>query len=107
MLVKLTYYSTGNPTLVNLSNVETIYQVVDKYQSRVSTKIQFQGGTFVNVEEDLQTILKIQWGMMNGVSQPLEFSEPTIDELLEQSYEKRDRKNTNRFYENDHFANRR
>ena len=107
MLVKLTYYSTGNPTLVNLSNVETNYQVVDKYQCGVSTKIQFQGGTFVNVEEDLQTILKIQWGMMNGVSQPLEFSEPTIDELLEQSYEKRDRKNTNRFYENDHFANRR
>ena len=110
MLVKLTYYSTGNPTLVNLNNVETIYQVADKYKSRISTKIQFKGGGFVNVEEDLQTIMKIQWGMMNGVSQELEFESPSIDEMLEQSYENReryyDKKENKRHYQNDHFANR-
>lgn len=109
MLVKLTYYSTGNPTLVNLNNVETIYQVADKFQSRVSTKIQFKGGGFVNVEEDLQTIMKIQWGMMNGVVQDMEFESPSIDDMLQSSYEKRERyydKKDKRHYQNDHFVNR-
>lgn len=71
MLVKLTYYGTGKPTLVNLSKIETIYQVYDKYKERVSTKIQFQGGGFINVEEDLQTILKIQWDFNGGITKIL------------------------------------
>lgn len=111
MLVKLTYYSTGNPTIVNLNKIETIYQVVDKHQNRISTKIQFTGGSFVNVEEDLQTILSIQWKMMNGVSQDLDFNSPTIDEMLQQSYEKREKfvkTQPKKYYreENDFFANR-
>lgn len=109
MLVVLTYYGTGNPTLVNLNNVETLYQVADKYQGRLSTKIQFQGGNFINVVEDLQTILKIQWGMMNGVSQDLEFETPSIDTMLEQSYQQRERGYSKKKYhreENDYFSNK-
>lgn len=111
MLVKLTYYSTGYPTLVNLSNVETIYQVADKNQNRISTKIVFKGGNYINVEEDMQTILSIQWGMMNGVSQDLEFATPSIDEMLQNAYDKRERYNNNGYKKyqkegNDFFSNR-
>ena len=111
MLVKLTYYSTGYPTIVNLSNVETIYQVADKNQNRISTKIVFKGGNYINVEEDMQTILSIQWGMMNGISQDLDFNSPSIDEMLQNAYDKRQSYNNGykRKYEkegNDFFANR-
>lgn len=106
MLVKLTYYGTGKPTLVNLSKIETIYQVYDKYKERVSTKIQFQGGGFINVEEDLQTILKIQWDFNGGVAQDFDWQSPTIDEMVESSYEKtRKHKYSNQREVRDSFYN--
>lgn len=114
MLVKLTYYGTGKPTLVNLNNAETIYQIVDKHQSRVSTKISFKGGNYINVEEDLQTILGIQNDNLNGNYQSTKWESPTIDDLLETDYyrksyqeERRPRHTTRKEYSrNDHFANR-
>lgn len=59
MLVKLTYYKTGQPTLINLNQVESIYQVYDKTCDKHSTKIQFKG-SYVNVEETLDEILDLQ-----------------------------------------------
>ncbi len=114
MLVKLTYYGTGKPTLVNLSKVETIYQVADKFQQKLSTKILFNGGNYINVEEDLQTILGLQIDAMNGQHQSTNWSSPSVDELLEQDFNKktydtrRPRYNENRreYSKNDHFANR-
>lgn len=89
MLVKLTYYGTGKPTLINLSNVETIYQVADKIQQRISTKIVFKGGNYVNVEEDLQTILGIQNDNLNGKRQSTDWYSPSVDELLENDYNRK------------------
>lgn len=114
MLVKLTYYGTGKPTLVNISNVETIYQVADKFQQKLSTKVLFKSGNYINVEEDLQTILGIQNDVMNGNSQSTEWESPSVDELLEQDFNKktydtrRPRYNNNRrdYSRNDHFVNR-
>lgn len=114
MLVKLTYYGTGKPTLVNLNNVETVYQVVDKIQQKLSTKILFKGGNYINVEEDLQTILGYQNDAMNGNPQSTKWESPSIDEMLETDYnrksyqeERRPRYNTRKEYSrNDHFANR-
>jgi len=86
MLIKLTYYGTGKPTLVNLESVETMFQVVDKYKNRLSTKILFKGGNFINVDEELQDVLKIQSEMMNGRCQDFDWQSPTIDELLETDF---------------------
>lgn len=114
MLVKLTYYGTGKPTLINLNNVETIYQVADKFQQKLSTKILFKGGNYVNVEEDLQTILGLQIDATNGNPQSTKWESPSVDELLEQDFNKktydtrRPRYNNDRrdYSKNDHFANR-
>jgi len=99
MLVKLTYYGTGKPTLVNLNNVETIL---------------FKGGNYINVEEDLQTILGYQIDGLNGNPQSTKWESPSIDEMLETDYnrksyqeERRPRYNTRKEYtRNDNFANR-
>ena len=114
MLVKLTYYGTGKPTLVNLNNVETVYQVVDKIQQKLSTKILFKVGNYINVEEDLQTILGYQIDFLNGNPQSTKWESPSIDEMLETDYnrksyqeERRPRYNTRKEYtRNDNFANR-
>jgi hypothetical protein len=92
MLIKLTYYGTIRPTLVNLDNVESIYQVYDKHQKRFSTKICFRGNdSFINVEEDLKTIMKIQQDIKEGVFQELDFETPTIEDRFVDSYYKTER----------------
>lgn len=92
MLIRLTYYGTNRPTLVNFSNVESIYQVFDRHQKRFSTKICFRGNdSFINVEEDLKTIMKIQQDINEGVQQDLDFETPTIEERFEDSYYKGER----------------
>jgi hypothetical protein len=87
-MIKLTYYGTNRPTLVNFSNVESIYQVFDKHQKRFSTKICFRGNdSFINVEEDLKTIMKLHQEYQSGVFQDTEDIEtPTIEERFEDSY---------------------
>lgn len=86
MLIKLTYYGTGKPTLVNLESVETMYQVVDKNRTRLSTKVSFKGGNYINVEEELQEILKHQSNLMKGIDQDFDWQSPTIDDMLELEY---------------------
>lgn len=87
MLVKLTYYGTDRPTLVNLDNVESIYQVFDKMNRRYSTKICFRGvDSFINVEEDLQKILEISQNFSNGIYQNYEWVTPSVEERLESSF---------------------
>ena len=88
MLIKLTYYGTNRPTLVNLDNVESVYQVFDKHQKRFSTKICFRGNdSFINVEEDLKTIMEIQKDVSIGNFQDVDDIEtPTIEERFEDSY---------------------
>jgi hypothetical protein len=88
MLLKLTYYGTTRPTLVNVKNVESVYQVYDKIGRRYSTKICFKGNeSFINVEEDLQTIMKLEQESMEGTFQDTDWETPSIEERLEQSFE--------------------
>lgn len=87
MLVKLTYYGTDRPTLINLGNVESIYQVYDKNLKRYSTKVCFRGNeSYINVEEDLQEILKISQDYQMGDYQSCDWVTPTVEERLLNSY---------------------
>lgn len=87
MIVKLTYYGTNRPTLVNLNKIESIYQVYDRTQRRYSTKICFNGNnSFINVEEDLQTIMKLQESHLNGEYQSSDFETQSFDDRMEDMY---------------------
>lgn len=89
MIIKLTYYGTNRVTLVNLERVESMYQVYDKVQRRFSTKICFNGNnSFINVEEDLQTILKLQQEFLSGEYQECDWESQTVDERFEESFYK-------------------
>lgn len=93
MLVKLTYYGTDRPTLVNLGNVESIYQVFDKVSKRYSTKICFKGNeSYINVEEDLQTILRLDQETKEGHYQNYDWETPSLEERLETSYNQYNRR---------------
>lgn len=105
MLIKLTYYGTGKPTLVNLESVETMYQVVDKHKSRLSTKVLFKGGNYINVEEELQEILKLQWEMENGSHQDFDWQSPTIDDLLELDFNRQQSRPQQRTFKRDWTRN--
>jgi hypothetical protein len=90
MLVKLTYYGTDRPTLVNMDNVESIYQVFDKSMKRYSTKICFSGNeSFINVEEDLQTILRLAQEVSMGKFQSHDWETPSIEERMAASFQRK------------------
>ena len=86
MIIKLTYYGKGTPTLVNIDNVETIYSVADSSRGKISTKIQFASGSYMNVEETPAEIMDIQNNIMNGVLQDTNFDTPTVKDLLKSSF---------------------
>lgn len=88
MIVKLTYYGGDRVTLVNLDKIESVYQVFDKTQKRFSTKICFKGNeSFINVEEDLQTILRLAQEVKEGIYQKCDWETPSLEERLENSYQ--------------------
>lgn len=96
MLIKLTYYGTDRPTLVNLNNVESIYQVFDKTTRRFSTKVCFRGNeSYVNVEEDLQTVLRLAQEVNEGKYQDYDWETPSLEERLETSYQQYKSRSTN------------
>lgn len=88
MIIKLTYYGTNRVTLVNLNNVESIYELFDKVQRRMSTKIQFRGNdSYVNVEEDLKTIMKLYYDGLDGVRQEINWENQTFDNTMIESFD--------------------
>jgi hypothetical protein len=96
MLIKLTYYGTDRPTLVNLDNVESIYQVFDKVMKRFSTKICFRGNeSYINVEEELQTILRLAQEAKEGKYQDNDWESPSLEDRLETSYQNYKSRSTN------------
>lgn len=103
MLLKLTYYGKSVPTLVNFESVETLYEVYDRKMQRVNTKILFRGGNFINVEENLQTILKLSQEHNSGEYQDTAWISSNIidkafeDNFEEQRYERSRERNYNRF----------
>lgn len=99
MLLKLTYYGKSVPTLVNFDSVETLYEVYDRKMQRVNTKILFRGGNFINVEEDLQTILKLSHDHHSGDYQDTAWvSSNIIDRAIEDNYEEQRFMNRERSY---------
>lgn len=88
MLIKLTYYGSGSTTLVNTDQIETIYSLFDKTQGRYSTKITFGNNSYINVEESIADIMKIQEDLLNGIYQPKEVTLPemNLQNRFEDSY---------------------
>lgn len=86
MLIKLTYYGKGVPTLINTDKIQTIYQLFDKTQGKYSTKITFSDNTYVNVEEDMETILRIQQDFFEGKYQDPTCITPTIQNRFEENF---------------------
>jgi hypothetical protein len=88
--LKLTHVR-GASTLVNMDSVQTIYRVSDpsgRYEP--STKIQFKNGEYINVMEDLQTILKLTQEFQQGNYQETDWQEiPTPQKTLETSFKSR------------------
>lgn len=96
MLIKLTYYGTDRPTLVNIKNVESVYQIFDKAKKRFSTKICFKGNeSYVNVEEELQTVLRLAQEAEMGKFQSCEWETPSLEDRLEASYQEYKERSTN------------
>lgn len=86
MIIKLTYYGTNRPTLINFDNVESVYELYDKVQKRMSTKICFGNNSYVNVEEDLKTIMKFYQEGLEGKHQPIDWETQTVDSMASESY---------------------
>lgn len=82
MILKLT--KMGGSVLVNFQNV-TNCEVLHTPQGEF-TKIYLIGGTYINVEEPLEDILKLQIDYNNGVYQPTECMTSDIRKRIENSY---------------------
>jgi len=96
MLLKLTYYGKDSTTLVGTEQIETVYRLYDKTRDKYSTKITFASGTYINVEEDLSHILKVQNEfVLDGNPQettcvvPMIEDVQPVDQQFERSYNRR------------------
>ena len=77
MVLKLTHAVKNVPTLVNMDNVQTMYVVSDvRGNFPTSTKILFTNEQYVNVSEDLQTILQMVHEYEQGKYQSTDFVTP-------------------------------
>ncbi len=89
--LKLTYAGKSSPTLVNMDDVRTMYTVADptgRYEP--STKILFKNGEYINVSEDLQTILKLTHEFHAGNYQETDWEVvPTVQQRVESSYNRK------------------
>jgi hypothetical protein len=89
--LKLTYAGKSSPTLVNMDDVRTMYVVSDpsgRYEP--STKIQFKNGEYINVSEDLQSILKLTQDFHSGNFQDTDWETvPTVQQRVESSYNRK------------------
>jgi len=87
MLIKLTHSGSDRPTIVNIEKVESMYQIWDKSLKSYVTKICFTGNiSFVTVEEDLQTIMKLVRDYVEGIYQSTEWETNSISEHMEKFF---------------------
>jgi len=96
--LKLTHVARGAATIVNMDLVQTMYRVTDQSgRYEPSTKIQFQNGEYINVTEDLQTILKLTQEFNAGKFQDTDWQDvPSVQQSLESAYNRRKERNYNR-----------
>lgn len=111
MILKLTYVGKNVPTLVNMKNVQDMYRVSDpKGFYPPSTKITYTNERYINVVEDLQTILKLVQEYEQGVYQSTDWVQvdedvSTPQQRFERSYYGRRERNYNtpKTYNENHF----
>ena len=90
--LKLTYVGKNAPTLVNMDFVKSMYVVHDfKGVYEPSTKILFKDESYINVSEDLQTILKLTQEFEQGKYQETDWETPvaTPQQRFEGAYHTR------------------
>ena len=88
MTIKLT--KNGNPILVNsecVTNYETAHS-----PNRMLTKLFLVSGNYIIVEESLEEIYNILWGMGKGEKQNVDWTTTGVDEGFEQTYQPRPRR---------------
>lgn len=95
MVLKLTHNATGKSTLINLTGFKTAYRVADpKGIYEPSTKIEWPDGSYLNVSEDLQTLLSLIQDYEQGKPQDTDWVEDEpkpVKERFEQAYHNRRR----------------
>lgn len=85
-LIKLSYFGTNKPTLVNINESTSIYRMTDNKSGKLITKINFNGQSYIMVNEDLETIYKLVQDSKKGIEQEIDWTEP-IEEMFVKSYE--------------------
>ena len=85
-LIKVTYFGKNRPTIINTDKVESMYQMIDVVSQTICTRIQFSKENYILVNETPQQIMKDEWSIKNGKPIDMSFDSPTIEDLLEQSY---------------------
>ena len=92
--LKLTYAGKNAPTLVNMDFVKSMYVVHDaKGVYEPSTKILFKDESYINVSEDLQSILKMTQDFQEGKFQETDWETPVASpqQRFEGAYNTRNR----------------
>ena len=86
MLLKLTH--KGKPTLVNTSNIVTMFNGYDKESRTHMTTLTLVNGYTLFVDEALQEVYEIIKDVLSGKEQNIDwtFTPPSIDERFDQSF---------------------
>jgi len=102
MLIRLT--KMGSSILVNFNQV-TNCEVMQTAQGRL-TKIWMLGGAYVNVEESLEDIMKLQLDYVNGNYQDTTCAIQPIQNRMEDSYQAQVRRPRRNYSNNELFNNK-
>jgi hypothetical protein len=91
MLIALTFHGNSKKTFVNLDEVKTIYEVFNKEENCVITKIVFKGThrfeDYINVNETVEEINNILNEVRSTGIQTADFTQPTRH-TLQTGYER-------------------
>lgn len=92
MLTVLTYQGNTKKTIVNLSEVKTIYEVYNKEEGCFTTKIVFNTSTprmedFINVTETIEDIANIVNEVRTNGTQTVDFTR-TVKTVIKDGYDR-------------------
>jgi len=92
MLVTLTYHGNMKKTIVNFDEVKTIYEVFNKEDNCLTTKILFKGSTirmedFINVSETVEEIHNIINEIRENNSHSVDFTQ-NVKQVIRDGYDR-------------------
>lgn len=106
MFIKLTNANSKRPVVINPSNIHSMYETVDRTTGNFITKINFNENSYIIVNERLEDIYKLGILLTKGVDQTdIDWSVPTIDERVEESFRPRTYERRQRTYDNNRQRN--